>query len=304
MTVGNLGTVQAHDEATANPTGQPLAPRTFWRRRSTIIGVATILVVALPFAYDRYWPNDAARSVDADEALDRFRNDTSVPGTAIDSTLVPVADTTIPAAVVTTPEPGVYRYATEGSESVDILGGTTHVYPAETLLTVVDRGCGALLRWDVLRERFDEWNICATPEGITWQPTDMVWYHEFFGSGRREPAACDRAALVVPADFMPLAPQALDCTCDNRPWPAVWEVLGSETRVIEGVEVPVMHVRMTIDWVGELYERTVNDWWFAATGLPVAMTSTKESRSDSGVLGAVTYTETYSAELLSLTPMT
>lgn len=283
---------------------QQSTPRGFWSRRSTIIGAAVVLMVALPFAYDRFWPEDSARSVEADEALDRFRNESTVPGATDTPSSTAAVDSTLPAAVVSTPEPGVYRYATEGTESVDILGGATHAYPTETLLTVVDRGCGALLRWDLLRERFDEWNICATPEGITWQPTDMVWYHEFFGSGRREPAACDRAALVVPADFMPLAPQALDCTCDNRPWPAVWEVLGSETRVIEGVEVPVMHVRMTIDWEGELYEQTVNDWWFAANGLPVAMTSTKESRADSGVVGAVTYTETYTAELLSLTPLT
>lgn len=263
-----------------------------------------MLVVALPFAYDRFWPADSARSVDAEEALDRYRDGTSVPATAVDTTLAPVVDTTLPAVAVVVPDPGVYRYATEGSESVDILGGTTHVYPAETLLTVVDSACGAQLRWDILRERYDEWNICATPEGITWQPTDMAWYHEFFGSGRLEPAECDRAALVVPADFMPREPQALECTCDDRPWPAVWEVLGSETRLVDGVEVPVLHVRMTINWEGELYEQTVNDWWFAANGLPVAMTSTKESRSDSGVLGAVTYTETYSAELLSLTPLT
>ena len=260
-------------------------------------------MVALPLAYDRFWPEDSARSVDAEEALDRFRDENSVPASTAPAATSPV-ESTLPTIAVATPEAGVYRYATEGTESVDLLGGATHTYPAETLLTVVDRGCGALLRWDVLKERFDEWNICATPDGITWQPTDMAWYHEFFGNGRRELTECDRAALVVPADFMPRAPQALDCTCDGRPWPAVWEVIGSETRVVDGVEVPVMHVRLSINREGELYERAVSDWWFAPSGLPVAMTSTKESRADSGVIGAVTYTETYSAELVSLSPLT
>ena len=33
------------------------------------VGTAVVLMVALPFAYDRFWPEDSARSVDADDKI-------------------------------------------------------------------------------------------------------------------------------------------------------------------------------------------------------------------------------------------
>lgn len=292
-------------------TASPEAPaprRSFWRRRRTMVTVALVLVVALPFAYDRWWPRDSARSVDAETALDRFR-DGSAPSTVnteapTDSS--PVTESTLsPVAAPDTPAEGIYRYVTSGRESIDALGGTTHEYPAETLLTVVDRGCGALLRWDVLVERFDEWSLCATPDGIELQATGMAFFHQFFGIANRDPAECDRAVLLVPADGLPREPEAMTCECADRPWPAVWTVVGVESLTVEGSPVVVTHVRMTLDWVdGKLFEHTVNDWWLDASGLPVRMVSKKESTNDSGVIGAVLYKEEYTADLVSLTPLT
>ena len=53
-----------------------------------------------------------------------------------------------------------------------------------------------------------------------------------------------------------------------------------------------------------LYEHSVVDYWFDRSGLPLSMASTKQTRNDSGVIGAVDYVETYRADLVSLTPLT
>ena len=73
---------------------------------------------------------------------------------------------------------------------------------------------------------------------------------------------------------------------------------------MDDAPITVTHVRMTIDNDEHYYEHTVVDWWLDGHGLPVRMTTTKESNSDSGVIGDVVYKESYQADLVSATPMT
>jgi hypothetical protein len=60
---------------------------------------------------------------------------------------------------VVVPEPGVYVYASRGFDSVDALTGARHDYPAQTTVTVTTEGCGVRVRWNTVRERWDEWFI-------------------------------------------------------------------------------------------------------------------------------------------------
>lgn len=280
------------------------------RRRWVLIALAVTLVVGGIVA-KALWPEDRARSVEADDALDRFRASTTTESaapptadtSASTSTSQPVTGTPIG---VTLPTPGVYRYHTVGTESVDILGGATHEFPEETLLTVTVDGCGVLLRWDLLVERREEWHLCLTDEGVEYQPAGFT-YHEFFSNGRLEEWRCDQPLVVVPAGVPPVAPWAdripLDCTIDGREWQPVWEMLEPETVVIDGDEVEVTRLRMTVVDTDEHYEQTVMEWWLDPTGLPVRMSMSKVSSTDSGVIGDVVYSENYLAELLSRTPL-
>jgi hypothetical protein len=64
-----------------------------------------------------------------------------------------------------------------------------------------------------------------------------------------------------------------------------------------------MHVRETIEDTSAYWEHTLVDWWLDDHGLPIRMTSTKSSKSNSGLVGDVVYTEHYTVTLQSLTPM-
>jgi hypothetical protein len=282
--------------------------------------VAVAIVVIAAIFVRSVLLRDRARAVPVDEALAIFRAETTttttttttatstpttttaaIPATTAETTSSPETTVEVPPTAPSLVEPGIYRYTTTGSEDVDALGGATHDYPAETTLTVVASGCGVHLRWDALRERRDEWALCATGDGIELQP-DGVQYHEFFGQPDEEAVACASPVLVVPVTATPPPAVHQSCTLANDPWSPSWEVLERATRSIDGTDIGVQHVRMTIDDDDEYWEHTVVDWYLADSGLPVEVRSTKESRSPSPI-GGVIYHEHYDLELISIVPL-
>ena len=277
------------------------------------LAVTAVLVIALvvigALVVRAVWFRDQARVVRVDDAVDRFRDSlaaapplTTGSPTAFVADSVPLVPTATPVpSSISAITPGVYRYRTTGGEGVDAVGGTSHDYPNETALTVTASDCGVWLRWDLLKERREEWQLCITDDGVALQPVGTV-YHEFYGVGEIEQLSCDRAVVVVPlTDSAP--PVALECMLADLPWLPVWEVLGRDTVAIDGSDVPAWHVRMTIDDTDEYPEQTVIDWWLAANGLPLRMSSTTSSTSASDLVGDVRYEEQYMAELDSLEPL-
>lgn len=281
------------------------------RRRLIVATLVLGALVVTGLVVRRLWLTDTARVVDAQDALERFHDQqsTTTPaaprGSAVDAagpTTVVATSTTV-APAFTLAAPGVYRYVTNGSEQIDVLGGAHHDYPAETLLTVVPEGCGNRMRWDVLRERWEDLAVCVTPDGIELQPTSTN-YHEFFQHGQEQIVQCDRATLVVPADGAPRPADALQCIQAGAPWAPVWQVLGTEAVQVAGTTVDTTHVRLTVADDDEYWEHITADYWFDQQGLPVRMTATKENRTSSGLVGDVVYRESFTAELASLTPLT
>jgi hypothetical protein len=120
---------------------------------ATGVGLAGVAVAGF-LAWRAY--RDTSTEVAVDAVVDEFRAATTdgpattAPATTAPATSAPV-ETTHPAAPSRRlPSPGVYVYATTGSESVDALAGTDHDYPAETTITVLRAGCGVVLRWVAL----------------------------------------------------------------------------------------------------------------------------------------------------------
>lgn len=274
------------------------------RRRTwglAVTAVLAVLVVALVVVRTIIL-DDSATSVDADSALENYRASTTSAGptSSAPATTDPPADT-IPAPIPELPAPGVYRYATLGTESVDALGGASHAYPAETFLTVTAAGCGVHLRWDLLEERRDEWDLCADPRGVWLQPDTVDW-HAFFGQGELVTTDCVDPALIAPVaapGATPMPPTPMTCTRRDGAWNHEWQVLGTETQTVDDITVLTVHARLSI---ASTTETTVIDWWLTDSGLPVLMTSSKESSSET-VAGTIVYRETYSAQLASLDPM-
>ena len=157
------------------------------------------------------------------------------------------------------------------------------------------------MRWDALAQRWDEWQLCATPDGIVLQ-THGTQYHEFFGQPNEEAVSCDTTVVLVPptpGDGPPVQPS---CTLAEDPWLPTWRVLERSQRTVEGNDVEVQHVQMTIEDADEYWEHTVIDWFLTSTGLPVEVTATKSSLSPSPI-GPVQYDEQYQLTLMSLTPL-
>jgi hypothetical protein len=265
--------------------------------------VATVVIGALvggAVLARQLWLNDSARVVDADQAVERFRSQSTIDPILVSTTLAAPDSTAVPAPSL--PEPGVYRYLTDGNERIDVLGGATHPYPAETTITVAPDGCGVALRWDLLVERREEWRLCAASDGIVLQ-TSGSFYHEFFAHGSEELMVCNQSILLVPVDGEPRPAVPQRCTLNDREWLPVWEVLERDTRPVEGVDVAVTHVRMTVDDNDDYWEHVVADYWLDDHGLPVAMSAVKQSKSSSGLVGDVVYDEQYSATLASRVPL-
>lgn len=282
-----------------------------------MIGAAILVPAAI--AVGVFIPRDNTSQVDLDEVVERFRAST-VPET-VASTIEPVV-TTAPApapsaasssssgtpptteaepVVAALAEPGVYLYRTTGFEKIDAMSGVTHEYPPDTAITVTVDGCGVLLRWDALQERREEWRLCATPAGIELQQ-ESLQYHEFFEQETPETVRCDLPVTVVPLSDEPVEPVALTCTIADRPWLPVWEVLETDTRVVDGETIEVRHVRMTIANESRLFEHYVADWMLAPSGLPIELTVLKQSKSES-IVGDVVYDEQLHLELTSLEPL-
>jgi hypothetical protein len=295
------------------------------RRRWLVWGLVAVAVVLVGAWFVRSVVlRDRARAVTTEEAVGEFRMATTTvapaAGTAATATSTPFTTATTatggteessppssalptdsPRPPSATPEPGVYRYRTTGREDIDALGGTGHTYPDETTITVIEADCGVTLRWDALRERRDEWGLCAVADGIELHPTS-VQFHEFYGQSEEELVVCDVPVLVVPTDAAVREPATQSCMLAADPWFPVWEVLEATTRTVGDTVIDVMHVRTTIVDEDEFWEQAVTDWYLAPSGLPVEVISTKSSLSPS-IVGPVLYDEQFHLELLSIEPL-
>ena len=96
------------------------------------------------------------------------------------------------------PQPldGVYTYATRGQESLDVLGGTHHVYPATTTITVVTVPCGMRLRW-TRSGAIDDVDALHAALGPNLRRIDEV--HRFFGRHDRTSTSARLRRTAAPA---------------------------------------------------------------------------------------------------------
>lgn len=197
------------------------------------------------------------------------------------------------------PRPGVYVYATTGGDRVDALGGDHHNYPATTTLTVMASDCGVQERWDVARQRWEEWHRCVDGDAV--RTTALTTYDEFFGQGQTDAYACT-------GDARPLSAQAgatwtVNCVEGIATDVHHGVVLGNEPMLVGSVIVSTEHVQITIE-NGQRTDSQVTDSWFlVGTDFLVAQKGTNRTTNPSPV-GAVTYHEDYELHLTALEPLT
>lgn len=259
------------------------------RTRRVLVGAGVVVVLAAGgVAY--LMLRDTSTPVDVEEAVERYRDEGAAPSST----------TTVPEAQL--PAEGVYVYATEGEERIDILGGSTHGYPAETTLTIRHTGCGLTQRWAPLDERWDEEEVCVTDAGR--ERRTLRTHHEFFGISDDADFACEAGYLLFPAEPAVGSSWSTSCASGDTVLTGTAEVVGLEVRTVGGQRVETVHLRVTEQASGGDDGPSSDDYWLRTSdGLLVERTSTVETRSDSPV-GTATYTERFTLRLTSLDPRT
>jgi hypothetical protein len=236
---------------------------------------------------------DTTTPVDVEDAVDRFREGDE--NSSASTTLVDGAGGELPA-------PGVYVYATDGQDSIDLLGGSTHTYPAETTLTITHTECGVRQRWQPLEERWDDEEVCASAVGRERRTLDA--HHEFFGIADDQAFRCEAGYLLLPTDPDPGATWSTSCRSDDTVLTGTGEVVGIEPREVDGEEIETVHVRVEEESTGANVGPSRDEYWFrVGDGLLIERVSSVATRSDSAV-GAAAYAERFTLRLTSLTPRT
>jgi hypothetical protein len=256
------------------------------RGRKIAIVVAVVLVVLLAAGGFGYWWKFVRKDqspVDVAEVKKQFG-----------------ADHRGGAARAGEPAPGVYLYDTEGTESVSALGGQTNTYPKTSTLTIVDTPCGVDARWDLLTGRYDIDTRCRAANG-TWTLTREVVSDRFFNQTQVDTFTCNDLVELT-ADPKPGDTTRGRCVNGDTFTGYVYEVLSLDRLTIGGKPVPTVHLRVTFTQGGTRSGGGTEERWVQqGTNLVVKARRTESDDSPSPV-GRVTYKQSYSIELRSMTP--
>lgn len=201
------------------------------------------------------------------------------------------------------PAPGVYSYATSGSERID-LAGASHTYPEETY-AIVRRGDGC--RWSVehrvIEEHVDLREMCTTADDVSLLVDER--HVTFFGQTDGVRYVCD-----PPASFGMRSPEGSraegTCVGDDGDTEVAYvgQVLGTEVIDVGGVDVEAVRVHIDFTMTGTVRgTATADRWLHPETGLDLRLDRTTDTRARSA-WGDIRYQEQASFRLLSLTPRT
>jgi len=195
---------------------------------------------------------------------------------------------------------GLYVYATTGYETTNALAGGRHDYPAETYLTIQPGGCGTLVRWQGLEQRYEEWDFC--PDGGM---RGFASFHEWFRVANTDVFDCPEA---MPVQGEPGATWTAECTrvssqeAGEGSKALSYEVVGFETLTVGGQEVETLHVRISGLESGGTEGFSHSDMWFLpGTTLPVRWVEQRNSTTETRI-GSVDYAEQFELILTSLHP--
>jgi hypothetical protein len=196
---------------------------------------------------------------------------------------------------------GVYVYVTQGSESVDALGGTTHRYPPRTSITSVGVTCGVRLRWQPLEERSATWTLCRTPRGVELLGFQVS--HRFFGQGDTTAYAC-AGSVLLPAREPAAATSPFHCRSSRGRETGDARVVGFQTISVAAKPLSAVHVRTTATVSGGDHGTEITDWWFAVrNGLALRIDLRSRTGRDLPIVGTVHYREDATLRLLSARPL-
>jgi hypothetical protein len=201
----------------------------------------------------------------------------------------------------TPPAAGVYTYATDGWESVSVLGGH-HRYPSRSY-AVVRRtdGCGWEVEHWIIAEHVDRHGRCTTGDviSLTYEGREVKFY------GRRDGLryACDPTAARVPLDAGPGTVTSASCRTGGNEMQLTARRQTDEPIVVAGMPIDAVHLRVDIVMRGRADGTSAVDFWLhPVSGLILKERRVVDIRGDA-VFGEVRYREEVALRLESLTPV-
>jgi len=254
-----------------------------WRRRWLLTGLVVAAAVfagglAAAWVAGLLFP-DTARPASVEDALRQFRARDPHPA-KLD---------------------GVYLYATQGEESLDVLGGARHPYPATTTVTVVEVPCGVRLDWSALEGRSTTWTLCTTARADELQQLEEV--HSFFGSTDQTLYSCT-GTVLRPAQAAIGETSPLRCRSQHDTQEGQVRVVGRTQVDVGGVSVNAFRIRTTAHVTGGDRGTETVDWWLGARGeLPLELVVSSETSRPVPVIGRAHYRERATLRLVSTTPL-
>ena len=291
-------------------------PTPFLRRRSTrILGIALALALIAGIAGVLYLSR-GPQTVTADQAVEAFRT-APEPKAEARTTSQPTGPKPVTAPVAGAPQQpqqpaaqppnygplveGVYVFATKGYEETDAFAGQRHTYPSETAMTIRKDGCGWIARWEPLRERWEETEMCEKAEGTEMGRYTM--YHEFFRRGVREDFACPGSFVQKPS-AKPGDAWTFECTSQQSKVAAKVTVVGFEDMNVGGQVVKTVHYHYDIKVSGANSGTLVQDRWLSNSPRVMTRLTQKADMQVASPFGKVGYKEDYRIDLKSVEPRT
>jgi hypothetical protein len=196
--------------------------------------------------------------------------------------------------------PGVYRYATTGTERIGGPLPGRHVYPPTTTVTVEKEGCQLTERWDALPERWAEWRYCVT--GGTWRLRGVTDHHEFFGQAERYSYLCTGRPVPRPAQIEPGFRWIDRCRATGTNAVARGLVVAIEPIEVAGSPQDAVHLRVRATLEGRVRGAyTMDSWLRREDGLLLRRTLSSATTVDS-IVKNVPDRERYSLRLRSTRP--
>lgn len=195
------------------------------------------------------------------------------------------------------PAPGVYSYRTTGGESLSMMG-VQRSFPAETSMIVADGQC-ATVSWVPITQHTETTTVCPTPGGALTLPR-FATYEAIAGTTTTSTVACPSTAYLLPAGVQPGTRWTATCSLESPAEKVLLTgvAIGPTTLTVDGSELSVDHVRITLNFNGSESGTNPTDYWVVpSTGLIV-----REHEQVDAAQGSVRYDESMDAALSSLTP--
>jgi len=193
------------------------------------------------------------------------------------------------------PAPGVYRYGTRGSESVNSpVLDTTHDYNGLSTVVLSAGRCAERERWQVFDGRWTEGELCTSHGRTTGTVTE---FHEFFGVGQKDSFHCHSGATSAKAG----ASFTSFCESDDSSISTTTHVRAGEKVYVGGLAFDATPVESRSVFGGaESGSAVRREWRRRSDGL--LLRRSVRSEADTSTAGGSHYTERYTIKLLSTTP--